>query len=199
MALDSIGAASIDMVSLREAMQSADPTRDLIRTARGQLAELKPKIEKLPDQLPETTKERGRDTIQLMLQQIEIVNGALDQMANSRTLTTGDRAALPVLTEALSSLQQKLPDIGKHARLTTPADLIAAMTRLNKDMTALIENPALRLTEQFILLDARVLLGKAAALGPKMTALEKEALEQSESELAVNVNALGKKVAGRSI
>ena len=195
MAVGSIGAASIDMVSLREAMQSTDPTRDLIRTARGQLAELKPKIEKLP----ETTKDSGRDPIQSMLQQIEIVNGALDQMANSRTLTTGDRAALPVLSAALSWLQQKLPDIGKHAHLTTPADLITAMTRLNKDMTALIENPALRLTEQFILLDATVLLGKAAALGPKMTALEKETLEQSESELAVNVDALGKKVAGRSI
>ena len=195
MAVGSIGTASIDMVSLREAMQSTDPTRDLIRTARGQLAELKPKIEKLP----ETTKESGRDPIQSMLEQIEIVNDALDQMANSRTLTTGDRAALPVLAAALSWLQQKLPDIGKHARLTTPADLITAMTRLNKDMTALIENPALRLTEQFILLDATVLLGKAAALGPKMTALEKETLEQSESELAVNVDALGKKVAGRSI
>jgi hypothetical protein len=195
MAVGSIGTASIDMVSLREAMQSADPTRDLIRTARGQLAELKPKIEKLP----ETTKESGRDPIQSMLEQIDIVNDALDQMANSRTLTTGDRAALPVLTAALSWLQQKLPDIGKHARLTTPADLITAMTRLNKDMTALIENPALRLTEQFILLDARVLLGKAAALDPKMTALEKETLEQFESELAVNVDALGKKVAGRSI
>jgi hypothetical protein len=31
-----------------------------------------------------------------------------------------------------------------------------------------------------------------------MTALEKETLEQFESELAVNVDALGKKVAGRS-
>jgi hypothetical protein len=194
MAVGSIGTASIDMASLREAMQSTDPTRDLIRTARGQLAELKPKIEKLP----ETTKESGRDPIQSMLEQIEIVNDALDQMANSRTLTTGDRAALPVLTAALSWLQQKLPDIGKHARLTIPADLITAMTRLNKDMTALIENPALRLTEQFILLDATVLLGKAAALRPKMTALEKETLEQFESELAVNVDALGKKVAGRS-
>ena len=58
---------------------------------------------------------------------------------------------------------------------------------------------SLRLTEQFILLDARVLLGNAAALGPKMTALEKETSEQFESELAVNVDALGKKVAGRSI
>jgi hypothetical protein len=199
MTVGSIGTASIDMVSLREAMQSADPTRDMIRTASGQLAELKPKIEKLPGQLPETTKESGRDPIRSMLEQIEIVNDALDQMANSRTLTTGDRAVLPVLTAALSWLQQKLPDIGKHARLTTPADLITAMTRLNKDMTALIENPALRLTEQFILLDARVLLGKAAALGPKMTALERETSEQFESELAVNVDALGKKVAGRSI
>lgn len=199
MAVGSIGTASIDMVSLREAMQSTDPTRDLIRTARGQLAELKPKIEKLPDQLPETTRESGRDPIQSMLEQIEIVIYALDQMANSRTLTAGDRAALPVLTAALSWLHQKLPDIGKHARLTIPADLISAMTRLNKDMTALIENPALRLTEQFILLDARVLLGKAAALGPKMTALEKETSEQFVSELAVNVDALGKKVAGRSI
>ena len=61
MAVGSIGTASIDMVSLREAMQSTDPTRDLIRTARGQLAELKPKIEKLPDQLPETMRrERTR-------------------------------------------------------------------------------------------------------------------------------------------